>query len=195
MNKDWDKAYQEGVTPWDKGYASPPLAQWLESHSLEGEGIVLGCGLGHDVRLLANYCDQVTGIDISQTAIAEAQRICPVKNESYKIVNFFDLGEGFNQSFDWVVEHTFFCAITPDLRQSYVKNLTKVLKPNGCLIAVFFLKDKDSSDSKGPPYKIDKADLENYFGHAFEIIESYIPKVHYQCRPYGSEYFCLMRLR
>ena len=35
--KDWDKAYQEGVTPWDKGYASPAIAEWLQENSLERE--------------------------------------------------------------------------------------------------------------------------------------------------------------
>ena len=53
--KDWDKAYQEGETPWDKGYASPAIAEWLQKNSLEGGVLVPGCGLGHDVRLLASH--------------------------------------------------------------------------------------------------------------------------------------------
>jgi 2-polyprenyl-3-methyl-5-hydroxy-6-metoxy-1,4-benzoquinol methylase len=86
--KDWEKAYQEGVTPWDKGYASPPLAQWLQNHILKGEGLVLGCGLGHDVRLFSKNSARVTGMDISHTAINEAKKIPVVNNESYKVADF-----------------------------------------------------------------------------------------------------------
>jgi methyl halide transferase len=52
---DWESAYVLGETPWDKGFASPPLSwflqlgQWLPA----GRVLVPGCGRGHDVRLLA----------------------------------------------------------------------------------------------------------------------------------------------
>ena len=195
MMKDWDKAYQEGVTPWDKGCASPPLAEWLHKHRLSGEGLVLGCGLGHDVRLLGGYCDRVTGIDISQTAIDKAKKINTLNNVSYQVADFFNLDDVITESFDWVVEHTFFCAIKPNMRQSYVKNLIKALKPNGYFLSVFFLKDGCDSSSEGPPYKIDKEAIEDYFGSHFEVMTAYIPQVHYDSRPHGSEYLCLMRLK
>ena len=193
--KDWEKAYQEGVTPWDKGYASPAIAEWLQKNSLNGGGLVPGCGLGHDVRLLASHNSQVTGIDISQTAISKARALDIVNNESYRVADFFNLSEGYSQSFDWLVEHTFFCAITPDLRQSYVENLVNILKPKGYFLAVFFLKDSSQIDSEGPPYKIDREAVEKYFGKDFDVLESYIPTSHYECRPQGSEYLCWMQLK
>lgn len=193
--KDWEKAYQEGITPWDKGCASPPIAEWLEKNSLKGEGLVLGCGLGHDVRLLASYGYQVLGMDISQTAINKAMEIDNVNNESYKVADFLNLDKVYIQSFDWVVEHTFFCAINPDLRQDYVKNLVQLLRPEGYFLAVFFLKDGSDSNLEGPPYKIEREAVEEYFGKDFDLMESYIPETHYQCRPKGSEYLCWMRLK
>ena len=193
--KDWDKAYQEGVTPWDKGYASPAIAEWLQENSLEGHGLVMGCGLGHDVRLLASYNDQVIGMDISQTAVNKAREIDAVNNESYIVADFFNLPEDYSQSFDWVVEHTFFCAINPDLRKSYVENLVRVLKPKGYFLAVFFLKDPSHIDLEGPPYKIGREAIEEYFGKNFVLLESFIPRSHYECRPMGSEYVCWMQLK
>ena len=73
MSKDWDKAYSDNQTPWDKGAASPALEEWLqrEEGALLGKGLVLGCGLGHDVRLLAKYSKEVEGIDFSKTAISK----------------------------------------------------------------------------------------------------------------------------
>lgn len=193
--KDWEKAYQEGITPWDKGDASPPIADWLQEHTLKGKGLVLGCGLGHDVRLLAGYSHQVTGMDISQTAISKARKMDAVNNESYIVADFFNLDEGYTQSFDWVVEHTFFCAITPDLRHSYVRNLVKILRPKGYFLAVFFLQDPLDPNTDGPPYKIERASIEEYFAKDFDIIKSFIPETHYECRPTGSEYLCWMRLK
>ena len=193
--KDWEKAYQEGLTPWDKGSASPAIAEWLQKNSLEGGGLVLGCGLGHDVRLLASHNTQVTGIDISQTAISKARAMDVVNNESYRVADFFNLTEDYSQSFDWVVEHTFFCAITPDLRQSYVENLVNMLKPKGYFLAVFFLKEPGQIDSEGPPYKIDREAVEKYFGKDFNLLESFTPTAHYECRPKGSEYVCWMQLK
>ena len=192
---DWDKAYKEGVTPWDKGFASPAIAEWLKNNSLDGYGLVLGCGLGHDVRLIASYNEQVLGMDISRTAIRKAREIDFVNNESYIVADFFNLTEGFSQSFDWVVEHTFFCAITPDLRQSYVENLVNVLKPKGYFLAVFFLNDLNQINSVGPPYKIGSEAVEEYFGNYFILLESYIPTSHYECRPEGTEYVCWMQLK
>jgi len=52
---DWESAYVLGETPWDKGFASPPLrwflrlGQWLPAGRMQ----VPGCGRGHYVRLLA----------------------------------------------------------------------------------------------------------------------------------------------
>ena len=193
--KDWDKAYQEEETPWDKGYASPAIAEWLQKNSLKGGVLVPGCGLGHDVRLLASHNNQVTGIDISQTAISKAKAIEVVNNESFKVADFFNLPEDYSQSFDWVVEHTFFCAIAPNLRQSYVENLVNMLRPKGYYLAVFFLKDPSQIDSEGPPYKIHRGAVEKYFGKNFDLLDSFIPKSHYECRPKGSEYVCWMQLK
>ena len=73
MGKDWDKAYDIGETPWDKGYASPALNAFLESYPLTGSVLVPGCGTGHDVRLLAAQGTEVVGIDIAPSAIRKAK--------------------------------------------------------------------------------------------------------------------------
>ena len=51
-----------------------------------------------------------------------------VNNESYIVADFFNLSEDYSQSFDWVVEHTFFCAITPDLKTELCKKFSEHAK-------------------------------------------------------------------
>ena len=63
MSDDWEKNYQEGNMPWDKGEGAPPLLEWLARNEgrIKGEILAPGCGLGHDVRVLA---ERVSGSNI-----------------------------------------------------------------------------------------------------------------------------------
>lgn len=206
MAKDWDQAYQSGETPWDKGRASPVLEDYLKEHRLSGNGLVLGCGLGHDVRLLASRGHRVTGMDISRTAIDQAEAFDRLGEERYCHGDFFHSDGLFAELFDWVFEHTFFCAIEPKLREAYVENLRHLLVPKGLFLGIFFLELAEgeginSSSSQtvsalsGPPYKIRRDAVMPYFEAHFDCLNSYLPQRQYDCRPQGSELVCLMRLK
>ena len=43
MSQNWNEAYTEGNTPWDKGYASKPLQAFLKTHHLKGKVLVPDC--------------------------------------------------------------------------------------------------------------------------------------------------------
>ena len=45
--KDWNQAYIDGETPWDKGTAAPPLKDWLKRNAMEGAILALGLSLIH----------------------------------------------------------------------------------------------------------------------------------------------------
>ena len=90
--RDWEACYQNGETPWDKGFAAPPLIDLTArlGPGLWGGGTVLvpGCGLGHDVRWLAGQGLTVTGLDISTTAVDKARSLPPVGRETYETGDF-----------------------------------------------------------------------------------------------------------
>ena len=206
MSKDWDQAYQSGETPWNKGRASPVLEDYLAAYRLSGNGLVLGCGFGHDVRLLASRGYQVTGMDISKTAIDRAEAFDRTGEERYCCGDFFHSEGLFPKPFDWVFEHTFFCAIEPNLRGIYVENLRHLLAPRGYFLGIFFLDTAEavavnSNASKalneviGPPFKIRREAVMPYFEAHFECINSYLPQRQYECRPQGSELLCRMQLK
>lgn len=194
MGKDWNKAYEIGETPWDKGFASPVLKAFLESYPLVGSILVPGCGTGHDVRLLAAQGADVVGMDIAPSAIGKAKAFLPTGKECYELENFLQLDPSHYGVYDWVIEHTCLCAIRPSERQSYVKALKRALKPNGQYLAVFFRKVRDSS-SDSPPYPISRQQSDDLFVDAFEIVKSYVPEQSYKCRPFGAEELCWMQLR
>jgi SAM-dependent methyltransferase len=73
----WDQAYQENFTPWDKGEASPPLVEWLARNKVSGRVLVPGCGVGHDVAHLVSLGIDAHGLDIAPTAIERAKGTLP----------------------------------------------------------------------------------------------------------------------
>src|SRR5256885_1552252 len=64
--------------PWADLEPNRFFKTWAEERELKGNGrkaIVVGCGLGDDARYLAELGFDVTGFDISPTAIEWAKRL------------------------------------------------------------------------------------------------------------------------
>jgi SAM-dependent methyltransferase len=73
----WDALYAAGGDGWELGAAAPPLVDVVErTPPPRGRVAVLGCGRGHDARLLAARGYEVVGYDFS-TAAVEAARALP----------------------------------------------------------------------------------------------------------------------
>src|ERR1700759_5522116 len=110
MPTDWEDHYRRKETPWEKGEASPGLVDFLKTDPVRGRVLVPGCGFGHDVRALAATADEVVGIDIAPSALSAARKIPSVGGERYELANLFSLPKALRGNFDWVWEHTCFCA-------------------------------------------------------------------------------------
>jgi SAM-dependent methyltransferase len=172
---DWDAAYRRRETPWEKGKPHPALLDFLaENGALAGEICVPGCGSGHDVRALSTPQNHVLGIDLSTRAIANANSGPRIANEEYLLSDLFELPARFDHHFDWVLEHTCFCAIDPRMRTEYVATVARLLKPKGRLLAIFFI--NPDHDEKGPPYRVSLEELEKFFGSHFVLEREWIPQ-------------------
>lgn len=202
MQPDWEQHYRDEHTPWDKGEPAPPLVDWLAAHPGEMTGRVLapGCGLGHDVRAIAGAdpAAELVGLDISPTAVKLAREIPPVNEERYREGDLFDLPEGMLEAFDWVWEHTCFCAIDPDRRDDYVLAVWTALRPGGQLLGVFYLDpyDDEHQPGGGPPHGCTLEELAARFesGGRFEIVETHRPTSSYDGRE-NRELLVRMRRR
>ena len=172
---DWETAYQRRETPWEKGKPHPALEDFLaENGPLAGEIFVPGCGSGHDVRALTTAQNHVLGIDLAPYAIAKANERPRIAHEEYLLADLFELPPQFNGRFDWVFEHTCFCAIDPKRRNDYVATIVRLLKPQGRLLAIFFI--NPDHDEEGPPFRVSSAELEEYFGEWFVLEREWVPK-------------------
>lgn len=187
---DWDQAYQENFTPWDKGQPSPPLVEWLERHPLVGRVLVPGCGVGHDVAHLIAHGADAVGLDLAPTAIARAQAAYPQHAERFILGDLF----AFRGQFDAVVEHTCLCALPPELRTQYRDAVAALLKPGGWLVGVFFINPQMDPGETGPPFGIATDELTALFGEQFELVEDYVPQAAFPGRE-GRECVRVMRRR
>ena len=194
MARDWNAAYEGGDTPWDKGYASPPLIEFLKLQSISGRVLVPGCGAGHDVRALSAEGAEVVGLDIAPRGINKAETFPVSYGERYELGDFLNLGKQYHQAFHWIVEHTCLCAIDPSEREAYARSVAQALKPDGKYLAIFF---REVSDYKGngPPHPISREQSDALFGDSFELIKSFVPQQTYPSRVIGAEEVCWMRLK
>src|SRR3954454_15840147 len=71
IETEWEKRYQTGDMPWEKGEPSPGLIDFLQAHPDLPRGTVCvpGCGTGHDVRAWIKARFKAHSFDLAPSAI------------------------------------------------------------------------------------------------------------------------------
>jgi SAM-dependent methyltransferase len=163
----WEQRYQRQQTPWNICQPAPPLVSFYQQNASMmsvGNMIVVGCGHGHDAAYFAYKGFDVTGLDFVPEALlhAEARYGQQVK---WVEGNLFQLPEHLIHQFDYVVEHTCFCAIHPEDRQQYAHAVSTLLKPQGVFLGLFWA----FVDPDGPPWPSHEDELKSLFDPYFQI--------------------------
>lgn len=160
VDRDWEKAWEKQVTPWDVGKAAPPLVSLLKDKiiapcdaSRESKVLIPGCGTGYELIAFAKAgFDHVEGVDISSTAIRMAEERLEqiisadsslseaskqdIKNRiSLRVGDFFGLRDRYNIIFDY----TFCVALPPGMRLEWARQMKRLLDPGSSeLITLIF---------------------------------------------------------
>lgn len=186
----WERCYEKGDTFWDHGEPSPGLVDFLkEQKPKPGRVIVPGCGRGHDCRELALHGFDVTGLDISHRGTGEARDLAGQESARvrYLVGDFLRPAAQWKGKFDWVFEHTCFCAIDPDRRDEYARAAAFVLKRGGALLGVFYNIQPES----GPPFGTTREELAERFSPYFTLVMEKVPRSYPNRR--GKELLMLWR--
>ncbi len=189
----WQTRYEAGEAHWDKGAAAPPLLEFLEKEKVEGRVLVPGCGSGHDARALAAQGAEVVGMDFATGAIQAANAYANSPLIQFVMADFLDLEPHFCGGFDWIFEHTCFCAIAPSRRADYVRSCLRALRPGGRILSIFYV-NPDHDDPNHPPFRTSLAELDEWFSPSFETLHQQVPTRSYEGRE-GRELLRVMRLR
>ena len=171
----WAARYRSGDMPWEKGEASPGLVDFLAEHRElpRGSVIVPGCGTGHDARAWASAGFATVGVDITDEAVARASaglRASAEMRLSYYRADFLRAAPA--QKFDWVFEHTLYCAIQPSERDAYVAAVVGWLRPGGDYLAVNYLE----CGPEGPPWPATREELLTRFAPHFDLQAEWVPR-------------------
>ena len=171
----WENRYQTGDIQWEKGAPSPGLVDFLAAHPELKKGTVCvpGCGTGHDVREFARAGFNAHGFDLAPSAIQLSEE----KTKAAGLTAKFQLADFLHdeppQKFDWLFEHTLFCAIQPSERDEYVRAVLRWLKPGGYYLAVNYI---ITDDDDGPPWRTSREEqIERFYPH-FELLADWVPR-------------------
>lgn len=201
----WEERYIANNTPWDTGEAAPAFVKYFDKKNLlNKKAAVLGCGKGHDAFYIASLkegevnesCLQVYGFDFSRSAVKfckEVKEKNNIKNIDFYQADFFDLIKElkWKNYFDFVIEHTSLCATDPLRRKEYANLIKYLLKPNGKLVGLFFIRPMELG---GPPFGSTQEEIKELFKNDFLETEG----LHHEKCPHtftGEEYFGVFEKR
>lgn len=183
---DLDKIYREtplNKIPWN--YETPPdsLIELVKSGKIRPcRSIDLGCGIGNYVIYLATEGFNVTGFDISPSAISIAEKKSREKGIecSFLVVDIASRLKDFKIKFDFAYDWELLHHIFPERRKQYVENVYNLLNPKGKYFSVSFSEKDPGFGGQGKYRKTllgtelyfsSRKELENLFKPYFRIIE------------------------
>ena len=182
----WNQRYLDFKTGWDIGCISFPLQAYFDQLSNKDLRILIaGCGNAYEAEYLhKNDFVNTYILDFSNTAINNfKKRVNTFPDENIFELNFFDL----NQSFDIVIEQTFFCALDIKYRKAYALKMYDLLSSNGKLVGLFF---DDVFNNDAPPFGAPKELYLNLLAPYFNILtfEKCYNSIDSRL---GNEFFCI----
>ena len=172
----WEACYETEMDNWDLG-GPTPVFERIASEIPKGRICVIGCGRGYDAVTFAKAGFEVTAIDFAQTAVLSSRENARKEEVEMTVLreDFFDLPDELHDQFDYVLEYTCFCAISPERRFEYDRVIWQLLKPEGKLLGLFFPLDKNV-DEGGPPWGVNISELHALFSLHWNLESEEMPK-------------------
>ncbi|MBT36927.1 MAG: SAM-dependent methyltransferase [Deltaproteobacteria bacterium] len=168
--KDWEEQYRAEESeelPWFYAPLDPDVLHALEARGLRrGKALDLGTGPGTQAIELAKLGFEVTGSDISATAIKRAKDRA---NSHGVAVTFLEddlVDSRLVGPFKLVMDRGCFHAIELEQREGYLETLSRIVEPGGVLLLKCF-SHKEPGD-KGPR-RLRPDELHTHFEPMFEV--------------------------
>ncbi|WP_130736548.1 methyltransferase domain-containing protein [Flavobacterium sp. J27] len=162
--KYWEERYKNQDTGWDTGKITTPLKEYIDQiENKEIRILIPGAGNGYEFDyLIANGFKNVFVIDIS------SQPIHNLHSKHKAISNQIIHGDFFehSDSYDLIIEQTFFCALEPKLRTKYATKMHALLAPKGKIIGLLF---DFPLTTEGPPFGGSFEEYHSLFSKSFYI--------------------------
>jgi methyl halide transferase len=185
----WETRYQNNETGWDAGTITTPLKDYIDQLTNKDLKILIpGAGNGYEFDyLIQKGFTNVFVIDIAPSPLEAIKKRNPEYSSHLLLGDFFEL----NETFDLILEQTFFCALDPKLRTDYVSKMHQLLHPNGKLAGLLF---DFPLTNEGPPFGGSKEEYSELFSNKFQI--KTLEKAHNSIKPReGKELFFIFEAK
>jgi methyl halide transferase len=153
MKKRFEKRYKTGDLPWDIKRPDFNLVNSVRDFGINpGKALDIGCGTGDNAIWLSKTGFDVTGVDISETAIGMARRKAEESNVAveFHVADFLSQkipGKPFHFVFDRGCFHTF---DRKKSRRKFAASVSNILAPDGLWLSLAGNYDDGRLDV-GPP--------------------------------------------
>lgn len=163
LNKEyWENRYANNDAIWDIGNISTPLKEYIDQlENKELKILIPGAGNAYELDYLMDSGFHNTFvIDFAEPPINAIIK----RNKTLKKHLICD--DFFNHigSYDLIIEQTFFCALSPELREKYVLKMHSLLSKKGKIAGLFF---NFPLTEVGPPFGGSYDEYVNLFSDKF----------------------------
>jgi cyclopropane fatty-acyl-phospholipid synthase-like methyltransferase len=160
----WDEAYQHGDVPWDIGRPQPAMQRLADSGALIERVLDAGCGSGEHALLAAMMGLEVTGVDVSRTAIEHARAKARARGLSAEFlvgdVLALDQVDRLRPPFRTVLDSGCFHTFANADRPLYASSLARVIESGGVLHLLCFSEHTPGTDG---PRRVTQGELRQTF--------------------------------
>jgi len=188
MNKTfWEDRYSNDQTQWDAGAITTPIKDYVDQLVNKDIKILIpGAGNAHEAVYLWNLgFRNVYVLDFVEKPLLNLKKKLPdFPNENLILCDFFN----YHNTFDLIIEQTFFCALNPVLRPEYALKINSLLREKGKLVGLLF---DFPLTQEGPPFGGDFHSYHTLFNSIFVIKK--MEKCYNSIKPrLGKEYFIML---
>lgn len=144
----WESKYKNYTTGWDIGHISTPIKEYIDQlHSKDLKILIPGAGNSYEAEYLYKQgFKNIIVLDIAEQPLLNIlKRIPEFPKKNLIQQDFFE----HKNTYDLIIEQTFFCALYPNLRVKYTEKINNLLSEKGKLIGLLF--DFELTD-EGPPF-------------------------------------------
>jgi len=160
----WDDAYQRNEAPWEIGRPQPAIVRVADGGGLVSPVLDVGCGSGEHALLAATDGMDVTGIDLSQTAIERARAKARQRGLSaeFLVGDVLDLAsiKRLSPPFRTVIDTGCFHTFANADRPVYASSLAAVVEPGGVLHLLCF---SEHTPGQEGPRRVTQGEIRTVF--------------------------------
>ena len=166
----WDDYYRDTNVeemPWYEKNLDHDLENEITTNNLNtGSFLDLGTGPGTQAIQLTKYNFNITGTDISQSAIDKAKKLSI--NVHFMVDDILN-SKIDDKKFDYIFDRGIFHVFDIPQRPQYVKQIKRILNDNGILFLKCMSAEEEKLSDNGMPHKLSRQEITDSFRADFDI--------------------------